>query len=254
MEAIDERKRLLARYEETILRRDRAQKEAENYYIAYISVFGDLITETFRMKIACIRKKKMIAYCQQQANRGQSVNEQALEEYLAREMQEYEEELATLIENVQTAKSGTPVSTRARKEIKEIYYRLAKLIHPDLHPELAEDETIQEAWRRIVLAYRHNDAEALAEEEQLVLAHLELLGIGESEISIENLEERIRRLDAEIAEIHATDPYQYRFLLDDREAVKEKKKELREEYQVYEEYAAELDRVLSGFQRERVYS
>ena len=33
-----------------------------------------------------------------------------------------------------------------------------------------------------------------------------------------------------------------------------KKKELREEYQIYEEYAAELDRVLSGFQRERVYS
>ena len=49
-----------AKYEEVLLRRDNLRKDAESFHLEYIRVFGDLITESFRLKVECIRKKKMI--------------------------------------------------------------------------------------------------------------------------------------------------------------------------------------------------
>ena len=82
-----------ARYEEALLRRDNLRKEATSYHYEYIRVFGHLITESFRLKVECIRKKKIIAYCQQQVNHGKAINCSALDRYIHREMAAYESDL-----------------------------------------------------------------------------------------------------------------------------------------------------------------
>lgn len=51
--------------------------------------FGDLILKVFQMKIEAIRKKKTIEYCQIFANRGESVDQDALQDYLAKELASY---------------------------------------------------------------------------------------------------------------------------------------------------------------------
>ena len=61
MEIIKVKNAALSKYEELLLRRDNLRKQAENYNLAYIREFGDLIEEEFRIKIECIRKKKEIA-------------------------------------------------------------------------------------------------------------------------------------------------------------------------------------------------
>ena len=45
--------------------------------------------QSFEMKIECIRKKKSIEFCQAFINRGESVDQDALQEYLRRELEEY---------------------------------------------------------------------------------------------------------------------------------------------------------------------
>jgi uncharacterized membrane protein len=47
-------------------------------------------------------------------------------------------------------------------------------------------------------------------------------------------------------EIMETDPYQYKFLLDDSEAVESKKENLKTELKTYEDYSKQLDEVLEG--------
>ena len=51
-------------------------------------------------------------------------------------------------------------------------------------------------------------------------------------------------MEKEIAGIMDRDPYQYKFLLQDPEAVKEKQQSLREEIKLYRDYSARLDKML----------
>ena len=43
--------RAYARYEEALLRRDGLRREADNLHLEYIRLFGDLIEQSFRLKI-----------------------------------------------------------------------------------------------------------------------------------------------------------------------------------------------------------
>ena len=60
-----------------------------------------------------------------------------------------------------------------RKEIKNIYYKIAKLIHPDTNPSLAKDENIKSLWNRTIIAYNCNDLKEIEELEVLVNQYLE---------------------------------------------------------------------------------
>lgn len=83
----------LSTYEELLLQRDSLRKQGEQYLVSYYQIFGDLLVESFELRIECIRKKKIIAYCQQQVNHGKAINGSALDRYIHREMAAYESDL-----------------------------------------------------------------------------------------------------------------------------------------------------------------
>ena len=57
-------------YEELLLKKENLKKDGVQYRINYMKRFGDLMIESFEKKILCIKKKKMIAYCQRCVNQG----------------------------------------------------------------------------------------------------------------------------------------------------------------------------------------
>ena len=65
-------------------------------------------------------------------------------------------------------------------------------------------------------------------------------------IEIPDIEEKISELEQEIQRIMETDPYQYKFLLGDKEAVEEKKRSLEEELKQYQDYGEQLDGILNS--------
>ena len=240
-----------AEYEEVLLRRDNLRKEAEHYHMEYIRVFGNLITQSFEKKIECIQKKKMIAYCQRQVNLGRKFDPAHLDNYITREMAQYREELAEMISDVNAVRNSKRVSDSDFLKIKKIYYKLVKMIHPDMHPELADDETIKGYWQRIVIAYTYNQLKELEELELLVTSHLEQEGAGEIDLQIENLNEKIAEAEAEISNIISTNPYLYKQLLEDETETQRRKQEYLDEIASYEVYSAQLDEVLGPSEIER---
>ncbi len=239
-----------AKYEEVLLRRDNLNKEAEQIHMDYIIEFGNLITEAFEKKVECIQKKKKIAYCQKQVNQGKKIEDNKLNAFIAQEMKQYQRDLEMLINDVKEVKKGKHVSASEYEKIKKIYYKLVKMIHPDLHPELEDDETIKDYWQRIKIAYTFNRLKELEELELLVTSHLTSTGGQSPDIEIENLDEKIAAVEEEIKTIISTKPYTYKMLLKSAEEILRIKQEYQDEIASYEMYSVQLDEVLATFEIE----
>ena len=235
-----------ARYEELLTRRDDVRKEAFCFEQAYVREFGDLILQVFQMKLECIRKKKTIEYCQVFANRGESVDQDALREFLEKELADYQAKLEQMIKDNENAKDTGRVTEAELLKIKRIYHRLVKKIHPDINPITEKNEELMGLWQRLLIAYNCNDLKEMEETEILVNALLEKLDLGTMDITIPDIDDKIVEIEAEIERIVSTDPYQYKYLLDDKEAVAQKKQELRKELKEYEDYSKQLDEILNG--------
>lgn len=243
-----------SKYEEVLLKRDNLRKEAEEYHLAFIRAFGDLITESFRLKIECIKKKKMIAYCQRMVNQGKEINQSSMHTYIEHEMAEYRKELKAMVDDVKAVKDARKISPLELKKIKSIYYNLVKLMHPDIHPELADDETLKDYWQRIVIAYTYNSLADLEELDVLVRTHLEKKDTGGELPEIENIDVKIAQVEKEIEEIISTDPYLYKLLLDDRREVERKRQSYKDEIKSFTNYSAQLQDVLDTFEIKEMLS
>lgn len=121
-----------------------------------------------------------------------------------------------------------------------------------MNPKTNEIPELKELWQRIVVSYRANDLEELEEAEILVNKFLVDHHLDGNEIKIQDIDTKIEKLKEQIQKIKETNPYQYRFLLQDQEAVQNKKRELQkglEEYRVYEQ---ELDQLLEQMMKNGV--
>jgi hypothetical protein len=197
------------RYEELTLMKDRYEKDAGLYQRAYIREFGELITESFKLKIDCIALKKEIAIYVKAKNTGETVTAEDVKKILEQQMSGYYNELDIMIKDNNESKAGRPVSNYEAEQIKKLYRKLAKLLHPDISP-LTLDYP--------VLADYFTGFEAV----------------------IPDAAERIEELERDIDLIIHSEPYTYRLLLEDEAAVAAKKEELTAEIKEYEAYKKEL--------------
>ena len=233
-------------YEKLLFERDKYKKQAGEYLRDYIREFGELLTEVFRKKISCIEKKKMISYCQLRLNKGEMIDAQAMNDYIRTEMEAYQEQLAVMIRNNELCGTDIVISKSDVLQIKKIYRRIAKSIHPDIHPGTLELPVLSALWVEVMDAYERNDLKALEELEIQINSILRELGDDVPEVEVPDIEEKIKALEAEIEKIMSTDPYQYRFLLEDEEKVREYKEELQEELEEYRRYEKQLIEVLKS--------
>ncbi len=187
-----------ARYEELLALRDDVKKQAFLYRQAYIRKFGELILEIFTLKVECIRKKKTIEFCQAYANRGESIDQDALQDYLVKELAEYKARLEEMIAENDAAQGTGEVTEAELLKMKRIYHKMAKRIHPDINPVTSENKNLMDLWNRLVIAYNCNNLKEMEEIEIMINALLEKLGLGEQDINIPDIDERIAQIEAEI--------------------------------------------------------
>lgn len=239
-----------SQYEELLLRRDELEKEAEYILLEYTRVFGDITTEIFKLKIDCIALKKSISYCVLAKNRGEIVDSEELKKFIEEKMACYYEELKEMIRQNELSKKGEKISAYQVKEIKRIYRKIAKTLHPDIsnltekYPELAD------LFQRVLIAYQCNDYKEIKELEVLVNRALEDIGEKKFEVVIPDIEAKIEELEEEIHSITTTEPYIYRELLENSEQVQLKMKEFEEERDSYINYKVELEAKLKKVQEQ----
>lgn len=234
------------RYEELLLQKSALRKECFLLEQEYTRVFGGALLALYRLQIECAKKKKTIEFCRMALNRGEEPDEGQLQDFIARETRELQEHFEKLSEEYATAKSAVQITEADLAKIRKIYRRTVKLMHPDLHPEVADSEELQDLWNRVSAAYACNDLKELEELEVLVAAALADHSGDEWKAEVPDLDARIASLEKEIRNITDTDPYQYKYLFDDPLAVEDKLKDLRKKVGEYEAYSSKLDEILAS--------
>lgn len=229
------------RYEYLLFERDHVLKEADQILTKYKIEFGKQITELFEIKIKCIKAKKTIAHYQKALAGDGQVNVSKLEQQLAREMQVYSDQLKAMLAENEALKNCVQLTPHESKRIKELYYVLAKKIHPDLNPSLADDPVIADLWAQIQTAYIHNDVKKLAEltvQVNKVLKDLDMQGF--TDLEIPDIKEKIEELEEEIHRIKNSAPYTFIEFFKDDASIKAKHDEIKEQIDNYTKYLEQL--------------
>lgn len=244
MEVIKNDDRRVEEYEELLLKRDRLYRESGSYMTAYTQEFGDMVTANFELKVECIKKKKTINYCRRRMNRGLAIDTARMQAEVEQEMTLYNAQLKEMLEDNDRAKKAGTLSEYSLNRAKKIYRRLSKLLHPDINKRTSEDESLRELWDKIAEAYQRTDVDALDDLEVLVRRAMDSLGEESFELNLDDLDERIERVENQINEILTTEPYTYGGLLKDEEKKQAHKEQLQAEHDDYEQYLESLTKAI----------
>ncbi len=235
-------------YESLLNEKAALEKDCFAYSLRYAREFGEDIERLFELKVEAVTLKKKIAFCVKKKYRKETIKLSDLEHYIDEEILDYQRQLDELIEYNQIVREskGVSITFEDGKKIKKLYYEIAHLIHPDLHPEYKDDEEISDLWDDAVEAYKCNDHKSLMEAYDKII-----IKIGDNDIYIENIEGKIELVKSEIMDIKDNEPYTYKFILDDDLEIKELHEKLSNEINDYVEYISKLEKELNTFEIEK---
>lgn len=251
---LKEAERLRADLSSKIIERDNLVLiECKNLSVIYYTTIGIYEYKVFEKYCAIQRIKRKIELIQMYLNRDEAVYIPAVEAQLDKEYAEYAQRLDDFLNDINTAddlsKCGF-LSPEETAELKKQYRGIVKRLHPDLNPNITEQQL--ELFRKAVEAYENGDLEALKTIDFLIDS-VDTIDLSESCVDrlkeqIRRCKEQIERLDSEMREVKSSFPYNKKEILEDEarihDEIEELKKTLDNYREIYAAYEQRLKTVL----------
>lgn len=210
--------------------------QAHKYDLEYKSRFSNLIIARFKAMMKVAEFKRRLAIVIEAINNDKSIAENDIDEAINDFLEEYYEELELLREYKNF--EGEYVSKEIRNECKKIFYSITKLIHPDIHPDINVD------YATSLLSKAKSDyMDFLLDDLKIDYDNAVALSASiNNDIKIDDIEDRIVEIREKINDIISTEPYNYRYILDDPLKIKEKNMQFQKEIDDFLLYANDLEK------------
>lgn len=221
---------LYKRYVRLLLEKEKIVKTNFQVQQRFIELFGDLRLEMLKVEIEIAKIKKEMEYLVRKKNRNESYDLEEMDDFVNQALEGMKAQYERMKEEQTQLKNKKMLSQEEVKEIKRLYRRLVKLVHPDLNPHQTKEQ--KELWHQLQEEYRNNDLVWLRELNVLIVFKTK----GHEEVEIEDLEDKIEAVREEIALLKEEDLYQMRELVFDEEwidAYKEQYERERSDFEVY---------------------
>lgn len=190
-----------------------------NLLALYLTKIGSWELKQFHLQCRAARLKRKAEMIQASLNQGKWPDLVVIEAQLDAEFSAWEHKLQMESERITEAEERLRhlLSPQENRELKTLYYRLAKKLHPDLNPGLTEEHKL--LWRRAQAAYESGNLEELRALTILVdrapLPASPASSLQRLEEERHRLEGQIRRLLEEIEQIEGRHPLTLRSKLAD---------------------------------------
>lgn len=234
----NDNKNLKEVYTNTVIIYQNTVKEAHQIEMRYNFEFGSLEIKKFKASLEVIKLKKSLSFIIMKRNKGEKVSEEELSKYIENEMQEYEYDLEDLVNKVKLSRSGISVSSVDERKGKQLFYKIAKLIHPDLHPEFEHNDELIDLWNLAKAYYENCDLEELERVYDAVVVKVKNEKIV---VEITNIEEKILDYKKKIELIRTSKPYSLEMYLVDEPTKNQHKEEINTEIESLIKYSEDLN-------------
>ena len=213
-------------------------------YMARVGVYE---VECFRYFIEYERLKREITLIQAALNREEPIDEEAIEEQVDLECEEYQAHLQQMEFDLNIANfilDCPMLSEEESIELKKIYKQLAKKLHPDMNVKVTKKQ--EQLWSLVQDAYKRGDLELLKSLEhiagelsdQLEDAKGDTMSILREKIVW--ISRRIKQFEGQIKTMRKNYPFNQEEFLNDKIAVEQRKKGCLEQTKRYQELIEEL--------------
>ncbi|RYY90877.1 MAG: hypothetical protein EOO15_00720 [Chitinophagaceae bacterium] len=213
----------------------------------YLTRIGQWQIERLQAQLQVKALQRKIELFTAAVNTGEEPDLVAIELEVAEELAEAERLImqeSGKLELAQSLLSNLETPERSA-ELRTLYKKLAKALHPDVHPDLTEAH--KELWLKVQDAYKSGDLERL---KALELAYADLLQstdtlvqeLPQSELDLRcaTLREGIRQMEDKIAQLCAAFPFTLQDQLLDEEWVAAQVAEIQGELKALNDYEQEL--------------
>lgn len=201
--------------------------------------------ELKRLRLECDigRLKRKISMIQASINRGERVHGAELEGQLDLEFLDWRTRVAEAVAALDAAKQRMDhsMTPEAAQELRNLYRAFVKRLHPDLRPNLTEQE--RQLWHRAQEAYDRADIEELR-----ALALIDPRTASQRSTALEDLvrerdalSEHTKRLIGELADVEAQPPFTLRKQLTDDAWIAATREAIDKECAVLDQQRTELE-------------
>lgn len=215
-----------------LLERDELQFViCKNIETEYMLKLGSIEYKAYEAQCAALRLKRKIELIQAKKNRQERVIIPDIEKVLDNEFAEYQKQLDEQINRMNDAlerSRAKVLSDEESKELKKLYRKIVKALHPDMNPDVSE--ALANLFDHAVQAYKNGDLRTLriigemAGSNPLPEQHKDAITqlTGEKD----RLQKLLKSIRDGIEEIKGEYPYTMKEILEDEDKIKQKKQEL----------------------------
>lgn len=214
----------------------------KNIETEYMLKLGSLEYKAYEAQCAVLRLKRKIELIQARKNRQEVINLTVIDKTLDEEFLEYEKKLNEQVEKMNEAlehSKGEYLSEEDNKELKKLYRKIVKVLHPDINPEVTEAQI--KMLDNAMNAYKNGDLKSLRIIDEMVgdhkLPEKHQDALTQLKEEKERLDKMVATIQESITKIKSDYPYNVKDILEDEKKVEQKKTELEELLKQYKELA-----------------
>jgi len=214
----------------------------KNIETEYMLKLGSLEYKAYEAQCAALRLKRKIELIQARKNRQEVINLTVIDKTLDEEFLEYEKKLNEQVEKMNEAiehSKGEYLSEEDNKELKKLYRKIVKVLHPDINPEVSAAQV--KMLDNAVNAYKNGDLKTLRIIDEMVgdhkLPEKHQDALTQLKEEKERLDKMVATIQESITKIKSEYPYNVKDILEDEKKVEQKKVELEELLKQYKELA-----------------
>ncbi len=203
---------------------------SKNIETSYMLKLGYLEIEAYKLNCEILRLKRKIQLIQAKINHQKKIVLNDIENILSNEFQEYQNELDKQINKMNDAlnrKNSPFLSDEETLELKKLYRSIAKVLHPDLNPDLSSEKL--QLFYNAVQAYKNGDLDSLRIIDSILdknttVEHQNQLSVLKNEKL--RLEDSISNICNSIKNVKDNYPYKLKEILEDENLFISKQLEL----------------------------